>query len=56
VLDHVAFSVLNFDALFAHLQAIGTTILEQPHPFGDTRAFMIEDPDGLAIEIVERTR
>ena len=22
--------------------------------FGDTRAFMVEDPDGLAIEIVER--
>lgn len=56
VLDHVAFSVLNFDALFAHLQATRTTILEHPHPFGDTRAFMIEDPDGLAIEIVERTR
>jgi hypothetical protein len=25
------------------------------HAFGDTRAFMIEDPDGLAIEIVAKT-
>ena len=32
----------------------GVKVLEAPHAFGDTRAFMIEDPDGLAIELVER--
>jgi catechol 2,3-dioxygenase-like lactoylglutathione lyase family enzyme len=52
VLDHVAFAVDNFDALFAKLQRDGVKILEPPHAFGDTRAFMIEDPDGLAIELV----
>ncbi|HEX4682075.1 MAG TPA: VOC family protein [Gemmatimonadaceae bacterium] len=54
VLDHVAFSVENFDALYASLTRDGVKILEPPHAFGDTRAFMIEDPDGLAIEIVDR--
>jgi len=54
VLDHVAFSVDHFDALYANLRRDGVKILEQPHAFGETRAFMLEDPDGLAIEIVER--
>ena len=54
VLDHVAFSVDNFDALFGKLARDGVKVLEPPHAFGDTRAFMIEDPDGLAIEIMAR--
>ena len=54
-LDHVAFAVADFDALFARLRAANVKILETPHTFGNTRAFMIEDPDGLAIEIVAKT-
>lgn len=54
VLDHVAFSVDDFDVLYANLRRDGVKILEAPHPFGETRAFMLEDPDGLAVEIVER--
>ncbi len=53
ILDHVAFSVDNFDALYAKLRRDGVKILETPHAFGETRAFMIEDLDGLAIELVE---
>lgn len=53
VLDHVAFSVTDFDALYARLRHDGVTVLEAPHPFGTTRAFMIEDPDGLAIELID---
>jgi catechol 2,3-dioxygenase-like lactoylglutathione lyase family enzyme len=53
LLDHVAFSVDDFDALFARLSSSGVTILERPHAFGETRAFMIEDPDGLAIELID---
>jgi catechol 2,3-dioxygenase-like lactoylglutathione lyase family enzyme len=53
VLDHVAFSVEGFDALYAKLRREGVKILETPHAFGETRAFMIEDPDGLAIELVD---
>jgi catechol 2,3-dioxygenase-like lactoylglutathione lyase family enzyme len=52
VLDHVAFTVDDFDSMYAALRRDHVKILEAPHPFGDTRAFMIEDPDGLAIEIV----
>lgn len=53
-LDHVAFTVRDFDALLARLRTAGVTVLEGPYRFGDTRAVMIEDPDGLAIELVER--
>ncbi len=52
VLDHVAFSVDDFDGLYAKLRGEGVKVLEPPHAFGDGRAFMIEDPDGLAIEII----
>lgn len=53
VYDHVAFTVDDLDAAFARLQAAGVTILRTPHPWGGTRAIMIQDPDGLAIELLE---
>jgi len=53
VLDHVAFTVVGLDAWYERLRSQGVRILEEPAPFGDTRAFMIEDPDGLAIELIE---
>jgi len=56
VLDHVAFMVDDFDALYAKVKREGVKVLEPPHAFGDTRAFMIEDLDGLAIEIVAARR
>jgi len=56
VLDHVAFVVDDFDALYAKMRGDGVKLIEAPHPFGDTRAFMIEDLDGLAIEIVAAKR
>ena len=54
VLDHVAFAVDDVDRAFAHLTRAGVKILEAPHTFGETRAFMFEDPDGLAVELVAR--
>lgn len=56
VLDHVAFTVEGLDAWRARLRAAGVKILEEPYAFGDTRAFLIEDPDGLAIELIEAHR
>ena len=53
-LDHVAFTVVGFDTLLDRLRRAGVKLIEEPHTFGETRAFMIEGPDGLAIEIVER--
>jgi hypothetical protein len=29
-------------------------VLEGPYRFGSARAYMIEDPDGLAIELIDR--
>ena len=55
-LDHVAFSVDGVDALVAKLRRANVKVLEGPYVFGDTKAYMIEDPDGLSIELVERRR
>jgi catechol 2,3-dioxygenase-like lactoylglutathione lyase family enzyme len=53
-LDHVAFTVDSLDALLQQLRRAGVKVLGEPYAFGDTRALMIEDPDGLAIELIER--
>jgi hypothetical protein len=53
-LDHVAFSVDGVDALVAKLRRANVKVLEGPYVFGDTKAYMIEDPDGLAIELIDR--
>ena len=53
VFDHVAFTVVGLDALYDRLRAAGVTILQTPRPFGETRAFMLQDPDGLAVELLE---
>jgi catechol 2,3-dioxygenase-like lactoylglutathione lyase family enzyme len=53
-LDHVAFLVDGLDARLARLRRAGVTVLEGPYAFGATRAVMIEGPDRLAIELVER--
>jgi len=52
-LDHVAFAVSNWQGKLEKLRQAGVKMLEEPHAFGDTRAFMIQDPDGLAVELVE---
>jgi catechol 2,3-dioxygenase-like lactoylglutathione lyase family enzyme len=53
-LDHVAFTVANLDSLMTQLRAANVKILEGPYRFGTARAFMIEDPNGLAIELIDR--
>lgn len=53
-LDHVAFAVDNLDALITRLRAAKVKVLEGPYTFGNARAYMIEDPDGLAIELIDR--
>jgi len=52
-LDHVAFTVGDLDATLARLERAGVRVTERAHAFGDTRAAMIEDPDGLSIELIE---
>ena len=54
-LDHVAFMVDSLEALIVRLRAAKVKVLEGPYQFGGARAYMIEDPDGLAIELIDRT-
>jgi catechol 2,3-dioxygenase-like lactoylglutathione lyase family enzyme len=54
VVDHVALTYQDLTPVIAHLRATNVPIVKGPYAFGDTRAIMIEDPDGLALELVER--
>jgi hypothetical protein len=51
--DHVGLTYPDLDPVIAHLEATGVPIIEGPYPFGDTRAILIEDLDGLALELIE---
>jgi catechol 2,3-dioxygenase-like lactoylglutathione lyase family enzyme len=53
VVDHVALSYPDLDAVVAHLKSKNIPILEGPYKLGDTRAILIEDLDGLALELLE---
>ncbi len=53
VMDHVGLSYPDLEPVMAHLAAAGIPIVEGPYPFGDTRALLIEDLDGLALELIE---
>ena len=53
VVDHVALSYPDLDAVMAHLKETGVAIQEGPYRFGDTRAIMIQDLDGLSLELIE---
>jgi catechol 2,3-dioxygenase-like lactoylglutathione lyase family enzyme len=52
-IDHMGLSVSDLDATVARLRTEGVKFLEQPHPWGTTRAAMIEGPDQVSIELVE---
>jgi hypothetical protein len=53
IVDHWALSVADLTATVARLKSEGIKFLEEIHPWGDTRAAMIEGPDRVAIELVE---
>ena len=53
VVDHWAVSVADLQATVARLKTEGVKFLEEIHPWGATRAAMIEGPDRVAIEVVE---
>lgn len=56
VVDHLAFSVNNLDEMLGRLRNAGVKVLAEPKPLGDSeiRAAMIEGPDAIALELVER--
>ena len=53
VLDHVAFEVVDLDAVLERARAAGTRVLRAPYALGSDRAALLEGPDGLSIEVVE---
>ena len=46
-------STADLDATVARLKRENVKFLEEIHPWGSSRAAMIEGPDRIAIEIVE---
>lgn len=53
LVDHWAVSTADLDHTVTRLKAEGVKFLEEIHPWGASRAAMIEGPDRIAIEIVE---
>jgi hypothetical protein len=53
IVDHWAISTADLSATVARLKSEGVKFLEEIHPWGNSRAAMIEGPDRIAIEIVE---
>ena len=53
IVDHWALSVADLGPTVARLKSEGVRFLEEIHPWGNTRAAMIEGPDRVAIELVE---
>jgi catechol 2,3-dioxygenase-like lactoylglutathione lyase family enzyme len=56
VVDHIALSVPDLKATLERLRKAGVKVLEEIHPFGQSqlKAAMIEGPDAIAIELIER--
>lgn len=53
IVDHWALSVADLMPTVTRLKREGSKFLEEIHPWGNTRAAMIEGPDRIAIELVE---
>jgi hypothetical protein len=53
IYDHWALSTADLDATVARLKRENVKFLEEIHPWGTSRAAMIEGPDRIAIELVE---
>lgn len=54
VLDHVGLTYPDLGTHVPRLRREGVTILQDIHPWGGTRAALIQDLDGLAIMLIER--
>jgi hypothetical protein len=53
IVDHWALSTADLNATVARLKSENVKFLEEIHPWGSSRAAMIEGPDRIAIELVE---
>jgi catechol 2,3-dioxygenase-like lactoylglutathione lyase family enzyme len=55
VVDHIGLSYPSLDPVIAHLKSKNVRI-EGPYKFGDTRAILVADVDGLAFELIDGKR
>jgi hypothetical protein len=53
IVDHWAVGTADLSATVTRLKGEGVKFLEEIHPWGNSRAAMIEGPDRVAIEVVE---
>ncbi len=53
VVDHIALAYPDLDPVLAHLKQTGVPIVQGPYRLGDSRAVLIEDLDGLGLELIE---
>jgi len=53
IYDHWSLSTADLSVTVARLKREGVKFLEEIHPWGNSRAAMIEGPDRIAIELVE---
>lgn len=56
VVDHIGVTYPSLEPVLAHLKAKKVPILEGPYTFAGRRAVLVEDPDGLAFELIEAER
>ena len=52
----MALAYPDLDVVMKHLKATGVPIVKGPYRFGNARAIMIDDLDGLALELIEEGR
>jgi catechol 2,3-dioxygenase-like lactoylglutathione lyase family enzyme len=53
-IDHLGWRVRDIDSVFAGYRTQGETITMEPRMIRDVRAGVIEDPDGVRIELAQR--
>ena len=53
IVDHWALSTADLDKTVTRVKSENVKFLEEIHPWGTSRAAMIEGPDRVAIELVE---
>jgi catechol 2,3-dioxygenase-like lactoylglutathione lyase family enzyme len=53
VIDHIAFSVGDLEAVLSRLKRDGVKVMDEPHDVMGVKSAMIEGPDHISIELVE---
>ena len=52
-LSKMVFEVTNADEALEHVSSLGATVVAPPHDVMGCRVLIIEDPDGMHIDLIE---